>query len=61
MAIQLHDYDVALHLHSPTEMAAYLEASIIESGNDDAFVAQAIGDIARAMGITFHNDITGDS
>lgn len=42
-------------------MAAYLEASIIKSGNDDAFVAQAIGDIARAMGITFHNDITGDS
>ncbi|MCB1560808.1 MAG: putative addiction module antidote protein [Xanthomonadales bacterium] len=52
MATKLHDYDVAQHLRSPAEMAAYLEASIIESDGDAAFVAQALGDIARAKGMT---------
>ena len=41
-------YDVAEHLRSRQEMAAYLEASIEETGDDAAFVAKALGDIARA-------------
>ena len=61
MATELHDYDVVLHLRSPAEMDAYLEASIIESDGDTAFVQQVLGDIARAKGMTFHNDFTGDS
>ena len=32
-------------------MAAYLEASIEEAGGDAAFVARALGDIARARGM----------
>ena len=32
-------------------MAAYLEASIEESDGDAAFVAKALGDIARARGM----------
>jgi probable addiction module antidote protein len=45
-------YDVAEHLRSPEEMAAYLEASFEESGGDAAFIAKALGDIARAKGMS---------
>jgi probable addiction module antidote protein len=45
-------YDVAEHLRTPEEMAAYLEASIEEANGDAAFVAKALGDIARARGMT---------
>ena len=44
-------YDVAEHLRTREEMAAYLEASIEEAGGDAAFVAKALGDIARARGM----------
>jgi len=45
-------YDVAEFLESPEEMAAYLEACIQESEGDSAFIAKALGDIARAKGMT---------
>jgi probable addiction module antidote protein len=45
-------YDVAEHLRSPEEMAAYLEACLEESNGDASFVAKALGDIARAKGMT---------
>jgi probable addiction module antidote protein len=45
-------YDVAEHLRTPEEMAAYLEASIEEANGDAAFIAKALGDIARAKGMT---------
>jgi probable addiction module antidote protein len=45
-------YDVAEHLRSPAEMAAYLEACIETSNGDASFVAKALGDIARAKGMT---------
>lgn len=41
-------YDVAEHLRTRADMAAYLEASIEEADGDAAFVAKALGDIARA-------------
>ena len=44
-------YDVAEHLRTPDEMAAYLEACIEESRGDAAFIAKALGDIARAKGM----------
>ena len=44
-------YDVAEHLRNPAEMAAYLEASLEESQGDVAFIAKALGDIARAKGM----------
>ena len=44
-------YDVAEHLRTPKEMAAYLEASIKDAGDDAAFIAKALGDIARAKGM----------
>ena len=45
-------YDVAEHLRTPDEMAAYLEACIEEADGDAAFIAKAIGDIARARGMS---------
>ncbi len=44
-------YDVAEHLRTPDEMAAYLEACIEESNGNAAFIAKALGDIARAKGM----------
>ena len=45
-------YDVAEHLRTPEEMAAYLDACLDEAGDDEAFLAKALGDIARARGMT---------
>jgi probable addiction module antidote protein len=45
-------YDVADHLRTPEEMAAYLEACLEEAQGDAAFIAKALGDIARAKGMT---------
>jgi probable addiction module antidote protein len=44
-------YDVAEHLRTPEEMAAYLEACLEEENGDAAFIAKALGDIARAKGM----------
>lgn len=45
-------YDVAEHLRTPEEMAAYLEACLEEADGDAAFIAKALGDLARAKGMT---------
>lgn len=45
-------YDVAEHLRTPDEMAAYLEACLEEADGDAAFIAKALGDLARAKGMT---------
>lgn len=44
-------YDVAEHLRTPEEMAAYLEACLEEANGDASFIAKALGDIARAKGM----------
>ena len=44
-------YDVAEHLRTPEEMAAYLEATLEEAKGDSALIAKALGDIARAKGM----------
>lgn len=45
-------YDVAEHLRTEEEMAAYLEACLEQANGDAAFIAKALGDIARAKGMT---------
>ena len=45
-------YDVAEHLRTAKEMAAYLEACLAEANGDAMFIAKALGDIARAKGMT---------
>ncbi len=44
-------YDVAEHLRTPEEMAAYLEACFETANGEAAFIAKALGDIARAKGM----------
>lgn len=45
-------YDVANHLRTPKERAAYLQAWLAEAPDDGAGIARALGDIARAQGMT---------
>ncbi len=45
-------YDVAQHLRTPAEMAAYLDAWLDEAPDDAAGIAKALGDIARAKGMS---------
>ncbi len=52
MEIKTLPYDVAETLRTPDEMAAYLEACIEEADGDAAFISKALGNIARAQGMT---------
>jgi len=45
-------YDVAEQLRTPEEMAAYLDAWLAEASNDVAGITRALGDIARAKGMS---------
>jgi probable addiction module antidote protein len=45
-------YDVAEQLRTPEEMAAYLDAWLTDAPDDAAGIARALGDIARAKGMT---------
>lgn len=45
-------YDVAEQLRTPEEMAAYLDAWLTEAPDDAAGIARALGDIARARGMS---------
>ncbi|OGB02632.1 MAG: putative addiction module antidote protein [Burkholderiales bacterium RIFCSPHIGHO2_12_FULL_69_20] len=45
-------YDLAEHLRTPEEMAAYLDAWLMEAPDDAVGIARALGDIARAKGMT---------
>jgi len=51
-AIKLKKWDSAEHLKSDEDMALYLEACLDEAGGDAAFIAKALGTIARAKGMT---------
>jgi probable addiction module antidote protein len=44
-------YDIAEQLRTPEEMAAYLDAWLVEAPDDVAGIARALGDIARAKGM----------
>lgn len=44
-------YDTADYLKSDEDMVAYLEACMEEAGDDPAFIAVALGNIARAHGM----------
>lgn len=45
-------HDVAEHLRTPAEMAAYLDAWLDEAPVDVSGIARALGDIARAKGMS---------
>ena len=44
-------YDTADYLKSDADMVAYLQACMDEAGDDPAFIAVALGNIARARGM----------
>ena len=45
-------YGVAEQLRTPAEMAAYLDAWLTEAPDDAAGITRALGDIARARGMS---------
>ena len=45
-------YDVSEQLRTPEEMAAYLDAWLTEAPEDASGIARALGDIARAKGMS---------
>jgi probable addiction module antidote protein len=50
-------WDVTEHLETEEDMAAYLEVAL--EGNDPSLIAAALGDIARAKGMTQIANQTG--
>jgi len=51
-AVKLKKWDSAEHLKTDEDMALYFEACLEEAGSDAAFIAKALGTIARAKGMT---------
>ena len=49
--IKLRKWDSAEHLKTEEDMVLYLEACFEEAGDDAAFIARALGNIARAKGM----------
>lgn len=52
MTLKLHKWDSVEYLKTEEDMALYLEACIEEAGDDAAFIAKALGTIARARGMS---------
>ena len=50
--IKLRKWDSAEYLKTDEDMVLYLEACLEEAGDDAAFIAKALGTIARAKGMT---------
>lgn len=50
--VKLRRWDVVEHLQTEEDMALYLEAALQEAGDDAAFIAKVLGDIARARGMS---------
>ncbi|ARP93923.1 addiction module antidote protein [Bordetella genomosp. 13] len=51
-ATTLREWDSAEYLKTDEDMVLYLEACMEEAGDDAAFIAKALGNIARAKGMT---------
>ena len=59
MAIKLRKWDSAEHLKTEEDMQAYLQACIDESNGDAAFIAKALGNIAKDKGMAQLSRDTG--
>ena len=57
--LQLRTWDSAKHLKTEEDMAQYLDACLQEAGDDAAFLAKALGNIARAKGVSELSRDTG--
>jgi probable addiction module antidote protein len=52
MSLKLRKWDSVEHLNSKEDIALYFDACLEEAGDDVAFIAKALGHIARAYGMT---------
>ncbi len=52
MAVALKKWDIQDHLKTEEDMTLYLAACFEEAGDDAAFIAKALGDIAKARSMT---------
>ncbi|PPK73412.1 putative addiction module antidote protein [Methylobacter tundripaludum] len=52
MTLKLNKWDILDHLKTEEDMTLYLEACFEEAGDDPAFIAKALGDIAKARSMT---------
>ena len=50
--IKLRQWDSAEHLKNEEDMVRYMELCLEEAGDDAAFIAKALGNIAKARGMT---------
>ena len=50
--IKLRKWDSAKYLKTDEDMVLYLETCLEEGGDDAVFIAKALGNIARAKGMT---------
>jgi probable addiction module antidote protein len=50
--LKLRRWDTVDYLKTEEDMVMYLEACMEEAGDDAAFIAKALGDIARAKGMS---------
>ena len=57
--LKLRKWDSAEHLKTEEDMVLYLQACMEEAGDDAAFIAAALGDIARAKGMSQLAKVTG--
>lgn len=56
---QFTRWDAVDHLKTEEDIAAYLEAAMEEAGDDAAYIAAVLGDIAKARGIMALAEKTG--
>ncbi|OAI21531.1 MULTISPECIES: addiction module antidote protein [Methylomonas] len=52
MTIKLKRWDSAEHLQTDEDIELYLQACFEEAGDDAAFIAKALGNVARARSMT---------
>lgn len=50
--VQLTKFDAVDYLKNEKDIALYLDACLKEGGDDPAFMAAALGDVARARGMS---------
>ncbi|MDB5767230.1 MAG: Cro repressor helix-turn-helix motif protein:Helix-turn-helix motif protein [Collimonas fungivorans] len=50
--VKLRQWDSAEHLQTIADIVAYFDACLEEAGDDPAFIAHALGNIARARGMS---------
>ncbi len=52
MTVKLKRWDSAEHLQTDEDIELYLQACFEEAGDDAAFIAKALGNVARARSMT---------